>query len=173
MKIKTIPPPIFIAVFFLLAGFLACDLGSFPSTAPLHPPLGLELSSPEAGKIQIAFWGFNNEEVFAGYNIYMAQDESVFSREPGTQVDEEHRIPGNITAVPSRSEPRFDSVRQFTYLIEQDPAENPLNPADTWYITVLAYDGFSHRDGSRVAEILPIAADGADVVISLSKELNK
>jgi len=142
----------FCAVAVLLVGFFACDIGSFPADTPLHPPLGLKLESPESGQIKVEFWSFNDEEAFAGYNIYVAP-----SQGDAESRSREFCLKNYRGAVPSRIETRSSEVIYRSYVISNSVA-GPLPQNSEWYITVSAYDGYSDKD-SRLGEIKSISVN--------------
>jgi hypothetical protein len=141
--------PVFAAA-MLLAGFFACDIGTFPANTPLHPPLGLTLISSNQGEIYVEFWAFNNEEAFAGFNIYMAQSESEVSNRLAANC-----LTNYLGGFPSMRNARFSDVDLVKYTLRDGPSAAPLASGSVWYITVSAYDGYSGTD-SRLGEIKPV-----------------
>jgi len=153
MKIKSPAILILAALFLLFAGFIGCDLGSFPSDPPLHPPLVLTLSSPNPGEILVGFWAYNDEEAFGGYNIFMnTESNALRARDPDDCLkDMQHGLLPTIRSIGPSSD-----VRWVEYTITRIPAGG--TPSGMWWVTVSAYDRFSGSN-SRLGEIKEITVN--------------
>jgi len=138
----------------ILAGFFACDIGSFPAATPLHPPLGLVVDSVNPGEIYIEFWAFNDEDAFAGYNIYMAQTSNLAAgrgtNECLTNKNGDFPSLGSADGVL-----RSSDVEQRKFTLRKGPRAAPLASNSVWYITVSSYDWYTKTD-SRLGEIKPV-----------------
>jgi hypothetical protein len=138
-------------VFFLILGIFSCDFGTFPASTPLHPPLGLVLTSTNAGTILVQFWAFNNEEAFAGYNIFMGSSEAA-----ARDRDDADCLKNINGSLPSINPGRSDDVRLHEINVTNDPSGSLLTSGATWYVTVSAYDGFNYTN-SYLGEVKSIA----------------
>jgi len=139
----------FFPVLCLLAtGIMAsCDLNNFAPATPLHPPLGLTLSSSNS-QIIASFWAFNDEEFFAGYNVYMGTNHASASN----RTDVLRNSSGGLPSFPFG---KSSELQRRTCIIASDPAGASLAPGSTWYVTVSAWD-FRYSTNSALGEILPI-----------------
>jgi hypothetical protein len=128
--------------------YLSCDVGTFPPATPYHPPLGLVLDSTNSGEIYMEFWAYNDEDYFAGYNIYMAPSVSQVEerKREDCLLNQHGRLPSLI------SQPSSDVVEVKNIIITRDPVGAPLAPNSIWYITVSSYDDWTETD-SRLGEV--------------------
>ena len=126
----------------LIALLAACDLENIePVTGP-HAPLGLNVSSSNS-TVYLHFWALNDEDYFAGYNVFLAQEEEAVAESPHPDND------------PFEAHQRFTSARKFTLSVETDNEGSALQTGDTWYFAVTAYDSF-YEENSRPSEIRSI-----------------
>lgn len=129
---------------------LSCDLNNFAPAIPLHPPLGLTLSSSNS-RIIASFWAMNDEEFFSGYNVYMGRNHTQASNRTDF-------VPNSTGGLPSFPFGKNEEVQRRTCVIEHDPTGASLTPGTLWYITVSAWD-YRYSTNSALGEILSIQVE--------------
>ena len=129
----------------IILALFSCGIENFESLADLHPPLGLTASS-SGGKIFLEFSALNPEENFAGYSVFIGDDETAV-------INQEIELPNEITREPpfTNHEP-FYSARYIELTVTKYTNNLPLPVDAQIYIGVAAYDA-RNQTNSRTSNV--------------------
>lgn len=104
-----------ICFFFLFFALSGCGLPDATDLEDLNPPQSVQVSKVCSGStltgVNVSFYGFNNEDFFSGYNIYLITSPSETDM---ASVVSRHIISGDIK--------KFD-----TYIENNNILRNPVN----------------------------------------------
>lgn len=92
----------FSLVIGLVSLLISCGIDVPELTLTLRPPMGLKVSFTTNDTIRLEFWGFNDEEYFSGYVVFVSENYNDLADPTKTFVDKP-KIPNNET----RSLPTF------------------------------------------------------------------
>ncbi len=124
--------------------FTACGVESFEPEIKLNPPLDLSATNNSPGQILVNFEGFNSEDYFSGYDIYIATSVDDLNNNRGYLV---YRPDGSSsTNQPTLDATPVNSETPFTYVINKrtfptnyNLTTGSIQISSTYFIYVKAY----------------------------------
>ena len=131
-----------IIAFFVIA---ACGVEDFQPIISLNPPLDLFATNIYPGQIQVTFHGYNTEDYFSGYNIYIDNSPIYLGNpNPSNRVYQS----GGSTNIPTLPETAMSGETVFTFIIN-----NQDLPAGITSGQILTNIGFNYFINVRAYSI--------------------
>lgn len=122
----------------LLSGLLllwvaGCGIENFESQTELHPPLGLTASSSNR-KVYLHFKAYNDEEFFAGYNVFIGVDGEEIRAQKNSLKNEQTDVYPFYPMSP------FDEIREIVIVVSKNTDGNTFQVGSDLFFGVAAYD---------------------------------
>lgn len=133
-----------IAAAFIMSG---CGIAGFESLSAPNAPAGLTVSSSNR-YIYIQFGAYNNEDFFAGYNVFISDqhwNDVILQKTAVTNDMTSKQLP-TFKTNPS---PEY---RYITIVVKYSTNDLGFSPGTSWYVGVAAYD-FNSQLNSSTSEV--------------------
>lgn len=115
-----------------------CGIQTFEPIIELNPPLALTaelLTDQYPNRIQLQFWGLNNEEYFSGYNVYVADGPT----ETELAAAEVYPNPSGDEDKPTVETPPVWEATLYTVILEKEYDYTELENDEYYYFYVKSY----------------------------------